>query len=501
MKPHKKSYQFSRRSFLSSVGGAAGFVAMLKNVEGQAAGATSPPRLLVTHHPVGTIRNEWLPSGSGTGFTFSRILSVFEPVRERIIIIDGLSHNQPGAVGGGHEAGTVLMMTGTRTTLTRGGQPETDDPPADGPSADQLFLSKSAVLQEPPIQSLQAICDDRIDAEEVSTRTLSYSLQRQTVQGVNGSGQENIPMRPQLSPLAMFQQVFGGFVPGEGTDDAVARALQGKKSVLDYSLRELAQLRALAPASQWDKLDAHEIAIREVEREITAEVPDGCAAPEPPDASLVGAEDDGRDKRNDYNRDTVTTSDHELHRQVAEAHLSIIRGALACDLTRVVTFQFSPGTNHVSFQGMNPENANGIYMHHPISHRLGGEDIDAPASSRRWEVEFLIRIEEWYNQRMLEFLTSMQSTQDVYGGSLLDFTIVPYLTEVARATHERNLVPTVIFGGQALGLQGGQFITANNRNHVDMWLAVAQALGISVDDLSGEKILSGNYQGPLPVLA
>ncbi|HEX9622206.1 MAG TPA: hypothetical protein VF989_18800, partial [Polyangiaceae bacterium] len=71
----------------------------------------------------------------------------------------------------------------------------------------------------------------------------------------------------------------------------------------------------------------------------------------------------------------------------------------------------------------------------------------------------------------------------------------------ARATHERNLVPTVIFGGQALGLQGGQFITANNRNHVDMWLAVAQALGISVDDLSGEKILSGNYQGPLPVLA
>jgi hypothetical protein len=474
---------------------------MLKNVEGQAAGATSPPRLLVTHHPVGTIRNEWLPSGSGTGFTFSRILSVFEPVRERIIIIDGLSHNQPGAVGGGHEAGTVLMMTGTRTTLTRGGQPETDDPPADGPSADQLFLSKSAVLQEPPIQSLQAICDDRIDAEEVSTRTLSYSLQRQTVQGVNGSGEENIPMRPQLSPLAMFQQVFGNFVPGEGTDDAVARALQGKKSVLDYSLRELAQLRALAPASQWDKLDAHETAIREVEREITAQVPDGCAAPEPPDASLVGAEDDGRDKRNDYSRDTVTTSDHELHRQVAEAHLSIIRGALACDLTRVVTFQFSPGTNHVSFQGMNPENANGIYMHHPISHRLGGEDIDAPASSRRWEVEFLIRIEEWYNQRMLEFLTSMQSTQDVYGGSLLDFTIVPYLTEVARATHERNLVPTVIFGGQALGLQGGQFITANNRNHVDMWLAVAQALGISVDDLSGEKILSGNYQGPLPVLA
>jgi hypothetical protein len=66
-----KSYKLIRRSFLQAIGAAAGLQAMLRNAEAQDAGAVSPSRFLVVHHPVGTVRTGWLCTGSGTNFTFS----------------------------------------------------------------------------------------------------------------------------------------------------------------------------------------------------------------------------------------------------------------------------------------------------------------------------------------------------------------------------------------------------------------------------------------------
>jgi hypothetical protein len=86
---------------------------------------------------------------------------------------------------------------------------------------------------------------------------------------------------------------------------------------------------------------------------------------------------------------------------------------------------------------------------------------------------------------------------DVFGGTLLDNTIVPYVTEVSRATHKWTQMPVVVFGGKSVGLKGGQFLTFQGRPHNDMWLSIAQALGVTVENLAGEKILTGRYQGPL----
>ncbi len=48
-----RSYRFARRSFLASIGGAFGLRIMLDDFEAMAQGATSPPRFLMTHWPVG----------------------------------------------------------------------------------------------------------------------------------------------------------------------------------------------------------------------------------------------------------------------------------------------------------------------------------------------------------------------------------------------------------------------------------------------------------------
>lgn len=499
-----RSYKVSRRSFLRGIGGSIGLYTLLRNIEAHAQEATSPARLMVIHHPVGTIPHAWVPQGSGRDYVASRLLAPFEAagLREDMIPMYPFQFGL-GGPGGGHEKGTVVMMTGTPTAMTRAGQPETDDPMANGPSIDQLLLAKSAALSAPPIKSLYALCDDRIDFQEISVRCLRYGTRRiavgqYAVGSPDGAQEENEPLRPRLRPLDLYTDVFGTMMPG-GTDrEALTRALMAKKSVLDFSLRELARLRTLAPASSLDMIEIHETAIRDLEREIEGLIENGndaesCGVLMPP-PNVVG----GEGSFNDYGSEEATTADNDLHEQIGKLHHSIIVAAMRCDLTRVGLFQWSPGTNHIAFEGLWPDNAASIYMHHPISHRVGDADIDG-GSGHPTEMEFLIRVEEWYNEKTAELVAAMKNTTDIYGGNLLDNTVVPYVTEVGRATHRHHDIPVVLFGGKNLGVQGGQYIDMGGQGlHNDMWLTVAQALGVSMDDLRGERGVmydAGSYNG------
>src|SRR5678809_959397 len=70
---------------------------------------------------------------------------------------------------------------------------------------------------------------------------------------------------------------------------------------------------------------------------------------------------------------------------------------------------------------------------------------------------------------------------------------------VARATHERSPIPVVLFGGSKLGFKHGKFLRlASGRPHNDLWISVAQALGIPLDRLKGQRgpaYDSGTYTG------
>jgi len=314
-------YRFARRSFLQSIGAAAGLYTLLRNAEAAAQGMVSPARLLVVHHPVGTVRTGWLCTGSGANFTFSEILKPFETANLKgdMVIIDGLNMDVIPGPGGGHEKGTVVMVTGAPTKWTRTGQTETDDAMAAGPSIDQLLLAKSTKLQGTGFKSLQALCDDRIDHQEISCRCITYDVATQPQSGIPGPGvtgaaYENIPIRPTLRPLDLYNRVFGTMTPGGPSTD-VLRARAQKKSVLDFSLRELTRLRSLAPASQKALMDAHESAIRDLEKELDSQIdPTMCGITmAPPNVSAVP--DDGKDHPETTQ---VPMSDDTLHQQIGQ---------------------------------------------------------------------------------------------------------------------------------------------------------------------------------------
>jgi hypothetical protein len=514
-----KSYRFARRSFIAAVGGAFGLRILLRNLEGMAQGMTSPPRFLMTHWPVGTIRYHFLPTGSGADFTFSRILKPFEPLKSDTIILYGLKDALTCPGGGGHESGTTFTTTGASAQGTRSNGGESDDGTAGGPSFDQIFLKKVPALQRPGIGYFNSICDARVDSFETSTQCLSYDYATRSIASAvpGGNITEHIPLLPELSPTQAFMKLFSGFMPGGSTPanmDALAKSLKARKSVLDYSLSELDALSKLAPGSERPKIDAHTAAIRKIEQQITDQIANpssvgggaGCMEPMAPDPKLVGK----TGSHSDYANPVTTIADDVTHEQIGKLHAGIILAAFQCDIIRVATFQWSPGTNHVSFKGLMPGEPNTIYMHHPQSHKIGSASVangPPPTDSNAGTYDFLASVHTWYNQKTADILTSFKTAVDGFGNSILDYTIIPYVTEVAETSHSRSPKPSLIFGGKKLGMQGGQFLNFSTlRPQVDVFLTIAQAyfgdtnplshLTGEVFSQSGASPIAGLWQKP-----
>ena len=455
----KPRYAMVRRSFLR---GAAALAPWLRAMEARAQGKSPAVRLLVIHHPVGTVRDQWRPAGDGPQLALSPILAPFAPLQDKMTVIDGLDIVAARSGDSTHEGGMVAIMTGQPTF----GQIGQQDHIAGAASLDQLFLARSARLQGTPFPSLQLAADTRSDRDEIAPRVMSYG-------DPPGMGQR-APLFPEVHPETAYMRIFGSLVPGGAMGaDALGRARARKQSVLDFLRADLARLQQLAPAAERAKVDAHAAAIRDLEKSFdqAATAGRGCAAPATPHG---------------YPSTTNEFGTNPFHAEVGQLHLALVRTAFACDLTRTATFMWSPGTNHVVFgdlyPGMTPSE------HHPPSHSTAPEEIRA-----------LVAIDTWYSQRTSEALQEWTKIPDPGGqGTLLDNTVVVYLSEIARGyDHDFHNTPMVLFGGPGVRLAGNRFLAlASNRPTNDMWLALAPVFGVSLTRLGAAQ----QYTGALPGL-
>lgn len=475
------SYRVRRRAFLASLGGAVGFSSLLSQLEAAAEGASGPPRFLLMYWPVGTIPYRFLPEGEGRNYVVSPILQPFElaGLREDLVAVYGLQDITSSIGGGGSEAGVVMRTTcadshGTR--LSEGG--EADDAVAGGPSIDQILLRHIPSLGTLHRTPVNAICDARVDAGEISSQCLSYSYETREVASATPGGMltEHTPLMPELSPAKLYTSLFANFMPG-GESAELALALKLKRSVLDYSQGELKELHRLAPSSEREKLDMHAESIRELERSLS-QAESGmlsCPVPQAPPAGLVGKSG----SQQSYDMPDAAEADDERLAELGRQHLNVIRVAFQCDVTRVATFQWMPATNHVAFGGQYPGDPDAIKRHHPLSHRAYGSDPHSePGPGDQHDIhEFLANVHTWLNARTAEALLQFKNTPDGYGGSLLDHTVIPFVTDTASFDHARSPLPALLFGGRALGLRGGQFLNfaSSPRPFGDFWLTVAQA--------------------------
>lgn len=548
------SYRFKRRAFLTAVGGGLGLKIMLRNMEAAAQTAKSPPRLLVTHWPVGIIPGQgdalWTPtSGAAGGYGLQTFVD--NGLQDDMITIRGISTTSLGLNGGGsHEGGTVVLVTGVACGGTRTNRAESDDAFAGGPSVDQILLANVAGLK-PPMGGAgyaNSIADARTDLGELSTKTLSYSTKKQSVTLYSGGqGMENQPLTPVLSPLSQYNALFGNFVPGIATPDTLVAAapaadqmltnLASRRSVLDFALAEINQLKGMVPSGAQMKLKDQYDAVFSLEDQITKSIDRGypsmtgtggamgsggmmggsggsggkggsgttgsggsgtggvvgtggsggsmgggmaCKTKPMAPPSTKGPDDYTSGMHGNYGTPTSgSTDDAMTHQTVGGLHLEVLRAAFLCDIIRCGTFQWSPGTNHVGFKGFYPGDDKASYQHHPVSHAVGsGSPTEAatPDGLKTPQIRFLYNIQTWYFARHAENLKLWKSEVDAFGNSLLDSTIIPFVTEVGTYEHGRTNMAAMIFGGKQLGMKAGQYKTGSFTIN-NYWGTIGQAFG------------------------
>ena len=206
-------------------------------------------------------------------------------------VLKGIS--SPNGQGGSHEGGMPALMAGVGCPGTRSGQQETDDGYAGGPSFEQVMLAVAGTPLKAPGSAFNYInlgCDTRTDFGEVSTKCMSYATTKQSVATVQspGTGMENTPLMPNLSPLNAYNTLFANFAASaqyEDTGDGLAAAppaadamltnLASRRSVLDFAKAEIDILRQMAPGEARMKLDNHFEAITQMEDSVTASIQGG----------------------------------------------------------------------------------------------------------------------------------------------------------------------------------------------------------------------------------
>jgi hypothetical protein len=423
-----------RRDFLRVAGGSALLAHWLAGGIARAQGAAPARRLMIIHRPNGTVPDQWIRNGQR-----GPILEAFAGVWAHAVALKGVDVRPSVNDGGSHEAGLLTLMTGARAGAT---QRTTDDYRSTAESLDQTLLKRAAVLGGRPVPSLQlGAHGDQDGGNEVPNVTLSYS----------GAAS---PLYPVLRPDDVFRRLFGSLAP-----DAAALARNRRQSVLGFVKADLTRVRTQLPAEFRGDLDVYETAIREVERSLEAAAPPAaaCTVPAAPGTALEPGYDAPSTER------------------VAAAQFRLVSAAFACDLTRVVTFQWATGASNLQFDATAlGGGVGGTSNHHETSH-------SGSASARA----IIAATERWYAQRTAAFIQQLADAADPAGGGrLIDNTLVWYLNEVADGLgHTHNDYPFVLFGGNGVGLRTrGRIldVSGQGRTSNDVWSALAPSFGTTL---------------------
>ncbi len=421
---------FSRRAILRGAFGTAVALPWLESLVSRRARADAPAfptRFVVMFSPNGTIPGNWTPTGTETDFTLSPILAPLAPHQDSLVVIEGV--DQRGGGGDGHQNGIGGMLTGQ--VLNSGPFAGMGSAPAgwpNGPSVDQRI------------------------AEVIGTTTKLRSLELGVQVGAADNWGRmiyraaNQPLPPEDDPAQIYANVFADL---HADPTALAALRARRKSILDTVGAQYTRIEAQLGAADRARLDEHLTAVREIEQRLTTPfVPPTPACQDP--ASPAAA----------------TTANDDFP-AIGSVQMDLLVMALACDITRVASLQWSRSVSQVRFTWLPSPIPEG---HHDLSHR---PDNDAVA------VDKLTRINNWYATQLAALMTRMKAVPEG-DGTLLDHTMILWCNELAIGNvHSRTDAPYVLGGGAGGALRTGRFLTyAGDVPHNNLLVSLMNIMGV-----------------------
>lgn len=439
--------RLSRRSLLAGLGAATVLTPFLPALQSHAEDLAPPKRLLLVFSANGTIHDAWKPSGSETDFSFGEILAPLTDHRGDLVILDGLRVKNEGP-GDDHQKGMGQLWSGSK--LLNGG----DFMGGNGESVG--WGGGKSIDQEVAgfLKGQQASA--HFDSLQMGVRTGGADIWSRMIY----SG-PNAPIHPEDNPYKVFDNLFSEF----GLSAAeLARLRAERKSVIDVVKADLADLNTRYGVEDRVKVEAHLHGIREIEKRLSAEgaVGEACEVPQiEPDIAV----EDGN------------------YPALLKLQTDLMVMALACDLTRVASLQWSRAVSNLHMSWLDGVGKG----HHDYSHDGDG---DAGATGA------LIKINNWYAQQFAYLLQRLKSIPEGEG-TMLDNTLVVWGNELAKGNaHSHHPTPFVLAGRCGGRVQTGRWLQYDQNNHCQLLVAIGQAMGMDLQSFGD----MDEGQGALPNL-
>ncbi len=419
----------SRRDFLLKTGvsaAAANFMLSLPSLGWASATEERKQRLVFIFSPNGVIPDHFWPEKAGTDFDLKRILAPLSDFKSQMMTLHGVCNRIKGD-GDGHMRGIGCLLTGIE--LFPGDVQGGSDTPAGwsmGISVDQHLKNK---LQSNPntqtrFGSLEfgVMVPDRAD----TWTRMSYAGPNQ-------------PVAPIDNPYQMFDKLYG---------QTKNRAMLA--SVLDDLTEDFHKVEQMISAEDRRMLQDHVAMVREIEKELQAEM------------QLQSRKGDIGHAVPKLAPNVEEQNDNIP--QITRMQMDLMVNSFAADFARIASFQItnSVGSPKMKWLGIDEG-------HHQLSHE---PDTNEPA------YEKLIKINTWYCEQVAYLAKRLAETPEPSGeGSLLDNTTLVWTNELGKGnSHTRDNIPFVLVGG-GLGFKMGQALDFKKVPHNRLLLSFCEAMG------------------------
>jgi hypothetical protein len=403
------------------------------DVRAQELPAVGPKRLVLLYNPNGTIPEAFWPAAGATEteFTLGPILEPLAAFRDRMLILRGLDiavAEAAGLPGGPHQRGIGGLYTGSE--LQTGTMADGDGSLAgwaNGTSVDQEVVHRS----NPPTLLPSLELGVRATAADVMGR-ISYS----------GPGS---PVPPMNDPREVFQRLNSGFVNDlAGPEQAVAR--EQRRLVMAAVQAQYAHLRPNISVVDRVKLERHADFLNGIVRRLDYGIRPGPACVVPSEPPVLGVE----------NADDMP--------DITRLQLDLLALALACDLTRVASVQFSTAINAIGFPWLN-STAEG----HNLSHR-GPSD-----SAAKDQLTLRAR---WYAGE-IAYLAQQLAAITEGDRTVLDNTVLVWGNELSLGnSHSHSEIPFMLLGSAGGALRTGRYLQFDAQPHNRLLVSLLQAMDV-----------------------
>jgi len=438
-----------RRTFLRGAGVtlALPFLeAMVPALSALAETAARPvPRLGFIYIPNGVAMgrkiNHWKPKTEGSGFEFTPCLKPFEPFRDQVVVMSGLTAAQAESMGDGngdHTRGTAAWLNATHPRRTEG---------ADllaGTTVDQVAAMKIGV--DTPLPSLELGIEHNL---EVGNCENGYSC---VYRSVLAWRTPTTPLPTEPNPRIVFERLFG---EGGGPEERLAR-IRRNRSILDSVTDEMAHLqKTLGPEDRIRVNDFFD-ATREVERRI-----------ERVEARI------GEDDLPALERPIGIPAKFDDH---CKLMFDLQCLAYQADLTRIFTLLMGRESTSRPYPEIGVPGP-----HHGTSHHR-----DDPETLAQYA-----KVIAYQSEQVAYFLEKMRSTPDG-DGNLLDNTMLLYGAGLSNPNEHAHIdMPLVLLGGGAGQLKGNRHLAYNDDTPMaNMLVSMLEKVGVPVENF-------GDSTGPL----